>query len=158
MTKESLKIGVIADTHGYLDPQVYQIFHDVEHIIHAGDIGTLDVLMSLQAIAPTTAVYGNVDGQEIRSRVQASEKMVLAGFQIEVTHIQRSSAHNHKGSTDREIRIYGHTHEPEMKRFGRLFIFNPGSASRPAEGKKPSVMILHLNTEKDPEAMVVFLD
>ena len=153
-----LKVGLISDTHGYLDPQVYEIFHGVHHIIHAGDIGTLDVLLSLQAIAPMTAVYGNVDSQEIRSRMQASEKIVLAGFQIEVTHIQRASYAYLKRNETRGIRIYGHSHEPAIKRLGRLFVLNPGSASRPLDGKKPSVMILRLDTDKEPEAEVVYLN
>ena len=57
-----MRLGIIADTHGLLRPEVFDVFGEVDHILHAGDIGSLDLLRELEAIAPVTAVYGNTDG------------------------------------------------------------------------------------------------
>ena len=56
-----MKIGVISDTHGFLDPKIFELFAGVEHILHAGDIGFASIILELQEIAPVTAVYGNTD-------------------------------------------------------------------------------------------------
>jgi uncharacterized protein len=57
-----MRVGLIADTHGLLRPEVADVFAGVEHIVHAGDVGSTDVLEGLARIAPVTAVRGNVDG------------------------------------------------------------------------------------------------
>ena len=57
-----MKIGLISDTHGYLDPKVLELFADASHILHAGDIGGDSIILELKAIAPVTAVLGNTDG------------------------------------------------------------------------------------------------
>jgi len=61
-----MRLGVIADTHGLLRPEVFQAFAKVDHILHAGDVGPPDLLTELEALAPVTAVYGNTDGMELR--------------------------------------------------------------------------------------------
>src|SRR4029078_6333536 len=62
--RKTIRIGVIADTHGLFDPVVRQDFKDVDHIVHAGDIGDWSVIEQLEQIAPVTAVSGNVDAYE----------------------------------------------------------------------------------------------
>ncbi len=62
-----MRLGVISDTHGLLRVEVLEVFEGVDHILHGGDVGKWDVMVELQALAPVTAVYGNVDGFEIRS-------------------------------------------------------------------------------------------
>ena len=59
------RIGVISDTHGYLDPAVVKLFGGVSHIIHAGDVGDAAILATLEAIAPVTAVSGNVESDDL---------------------------------------------------------------------------------------------
>ena len=59
------RIGVISDTHGYLDPAVVKLFGGVTHIIHAGDVGDAAILATLEAIAPVTAVSGNVESDDL---------------------------------------------------------------------------------------------
>ncbi|HAV64105.1 MAG TPA: YfcE family phosphodiesterase, partial [Verrucomicrobiales bacterium] len=56
-----MRIGVISDTHGYLDPKIPALFQGVEHILHAGDIGYASIILELEQIAPVTAVLGNTD-------------------------------------------------------------------------------------------------
>jgi uncharacterized protein len=64
-----VRLGVISDTHGMLRPEVFEVFREVDHILHGGDIGDWDLIVELQALAPVTAVYGNTDSFDIRSRV-----------------------------------------------------------------------------------------
>ena len=64
-----MRLGVIADTHGLLRPEVFHAFAEVDHILHAGDLGPLDLLTELEAMAPVTAVYGNTDGEEVRRQL-----------------------------------------------------------------------------------------
>ena len=59
------RIGILSDTHGYLDENIFYYFKDVDLIFHAGDIGTQDVTDKLKAFKPLYAVYGNIDGQEL---------------------------------------------------------------------------------------------
>ena len=66
-----MRLGVIADTHGLLRPEVFEVFAGVDHILHAGDIGPLDILTELEAIAPVTAVFGNTDGFDVRAKLHA---------------------------------------------------------------------------------------
>ncbi len=61
-----MKIGIISDTHGYLDPQVFQYFETCDEIWHAGDIGDLCVVEDLTAFKPLRDVHGNIDDQSIR--------------------------------------------------------------------------------------------
>ena len=64
-----MRLGIISDTHGLLRPEVFRIFSQVDHILHAGDIGPPELLDELEAIAPVLAVSGNTDGFAIRARV-----------------------------------------------------------------------------------------
>ncbi len=60
------KIGLLSDTHSYLDDKVFQYFAECDEVWHAGDFGSLEVLQKLQAFKPLRGVYGNIDGQDIR--------------------------------------------------------------------------------------------
>jgi len=62
-----LKVGLISDTHGWLDPAVFNYFKEVDEIWHAGDFGTLELSDQLAAFKPLRGVYGNIDGKELRA-------------------------------------------------------------------------------------------
>src|ERR1051325_298056 len=79
-----MKIGVISDTHNYLDPKALQLLNGVEHILHGGDIGEPWVIRKLESIAPVTAVSGNCDSNPIYKETQVVE---LAGRKFVVHHI-----------------------------------------------------------------------
>src|SRR6266496_2061356 len=68
-----MKIGVISDTHNFFDPQIPKLFKDVEHIIHAGDVGTTAIISELEKIAPVTAVTGNTDSMLPLKEVEVFE-------------------------------------------------------------------------------------
>jgi len=81
-----MRLGIISDTHGMLRPQVFEIFREVDHILHGGDVGRSDLLVELRALAPVTAVYGNSDGIDLRSQLPQVAAIELDGFPIVVTH------------------------------------------------------------------------
>src|SRR5437868_6549085 len=84
--RKAIRIGVIADTHGLFDPVVRQDFKDVDHIVHAGDIGDRSVIEQLEQIAPVIAVSGNVDSYE-QSGIPFEVVIELAGRRIAIRHI-----------------------------------------------------------------------
>jgi putative phosphoesterase len=129
----TLRIGVIADTHGLFDPAVLRHFKGVDHILHAGDIGKQSVIEQLETIAPVTAVSGNVDGFE-QSGFPPEIMIRLAGFRIAIRHIVFEGGNltnDGRALLDREqpdICIFGHTHQPKSEWYGKTLLFNPGSA------------------------------
>ncbi len=129
-----MKIGIISDTHGLLRPQVFDVFQGVEHILHAGDIGNLDIISELEAIAPVTAVWGNADGLEVRGRVPEVAEVELGGVRVAVIHgMQVGSptpekiAALHPGAG---LVVFGHSHRPLIRQVGDTLAVNPGSAGR----------------------------
>jgi len=67
-----MKLGVISDTHGYINPKVFPIFEGVGQILHAGDIGSEDIITTLETIAPVQAIHGNIDAFPLNTRYRLS--------------------------------------------------------------------------------------
>src|SRR5256885_16365582 len=115
----AVRLGVISDTHGMLRPQVFEIFKEVDHILHGGDVGRSDLLVELRALAPVTAVYGNSDGLDVRSQLPQVAEVELDGFPIVVTHGDQFGSPNpaklHEAFPDAEIIIFGHSHRPLLE-------------------------------------------
>lgn len=129
-----MKVGIISDTHGLLRPEVFEHFEGVDHILHAGDLGPIDLLAELEAIAPVTVVYGNTDGWDVRGRVPEIARTKLEGVEVVVLH-----GHQFGSPTPRAVAaahpeaglvVFGHTHEPLIARVGETLVVNPGSAGR----------------------------
>jgi uncharacterized protein len=127
-----VKVGIISDTHGLLRPQVFEHFKDVDHILHAGDLGPLDLLRELETIAPVTIVWGNTDGPEVRTRVPETAQVTLGGVDVVVLH-----GHQYGSPTPRLIAaanagagmvVFGHSHQPVVEWVGGMLLINPGSA------------------------------
>jgi putative phosphoesterase len=127
-----MKIGIISDTHGLLRPQVFEVFAGVEHILHAGDVGDPDILVELAALAPVTAVWGNVDGMELRARVPEVARLELGGVRIAIVHgMQFGSPTPQKVAAahpDAGLVVFGHSHRPLIQPVGPTLAVNPGSA------------------------------
>ena len=81
------RIGLLSDTHGFVDPKIYKHFKDVDEIWHAGDVGTLDVIDELRAFKPLRGVYGNIDGAEIRTEFKEVESFTCEGLKVMMIHI-----------------------------------------------------------------------
>ena len=143
-----MQIGLISDTHGKLRPEVFDIFRGVELILHAGDIGSLDIITELEAIAPVHAVHGNTDDFDVRAKYGESVALDLLGLRVAMTHGHLLGSptpallRNEFPQTD--IVVYGHTHIPKVDRNIAPILVNPGAAG-PARFKlKPSVALLQL--------------
>ncbi len=155
-----VRLGIISDTHGLLRPEVFEVFQQVHHILHAGDVGEPEILVELAAIAPVTAVYGNVDGPELRARLPQVAEVELDGFAIVVTHGDQfghpTPATLHAAFPRAEIIIYGHTHKPLLELVDRtVTVMNPGGAGHPRFQLKPGVGIMELEAGIPPRARLV---
>ncbi len=132
-SSRTICIGVIADTHGLFDSAILRHFHDVDHIIHAGDIGKRSVITQLETIAPVTAVSGNVDGYH-KSGFSPETMIELSGIRIAVRHILYEGGKLTKegraflNRVQPDICVFGHTHRPTKEWLGDILLFNPGSA------------------------------
>jgi len=131
--KETLpiEIGIISDTHGLLRPELLEALDGVEHILHAGDVGPVDILLELETIAPVHAVSGNTDGFDIRLRVPEVQHLELGSMSVAVMHGHQVG--NPEPSSlaqrlpDADLVVFGHTHKPLMERTGGRWFVNPGS-------------------------------
>jgi len=158
-----MRLGIIADTHGLLRPEVVALFRGVDHILHGGDVGSPDVLAGLRALAPVTAVYGNVDGLALRQELPQVAAIRLDGFDIVVTHgdqLGRPTPETLVAAFPRaEILVFGHTHRPLLTLVDRtITVMNPGGAGAPRFGLVPSVGIMELEAGIPPRARLVPLE
>ena len=157
-----LRLGIIADTHGQLRPEVFDVFRDVDHILHGGDVGKPEILTDLEALAPVTAVYGNTDGVDLRQTLPRVATLQLDGFDIVVTHGDQlgspTPALLHQAFPAAEIIVYGHTHQPLLELVDRtVTVMNPGGAGPRRFGLAPSVGIMELEPGIPPRARIVTL-
>jgi len=155
-----MRLGVIADTHGLLRPEVFHAFAEVDHIVHAGDVGPRDLLMELEALAPVTAVYGNTDGPEIRRVLPQVAQLELDGFDIVVTHGDQLGSPTpeelNRAFPDAEIIVFGHTHRPLLTIVDEVVtVMNPGGAGHRRFGLPPSVGILELEPGIPPRGRLL---
>jgi len=142
-----MKIGVISDTHGFLDPRVLELFQGVAHILHAGDIGSAAIIVALEAIAPVTAVLGNNDaGLDFKE----TESIRLAERRFLVHHIVDVTAPDEIIRRRLELEqadavVFGHTHKPFAETVAGTLYINPGYAGKPRFRLHRSVAFLHCN-------------
>lgn len=130
------KILLLSDTHGYMDDRILHYASEVDEIWHAGDIGNTEVSEALQKIKPFRAVYGNIDGTEIRAEFPLNQVFELEGVKVLMTHIGgypgRYNERVKKLIQEEKPRLYicGHSHilkvMPDKTR--NLIHMNPGAA------------------------------
>jgi putative phosphoesterase len=140
-----VKIGVISDTHDFLDPQILKKFSGVGHILHAGDIGTNWITFQLEQIAPVTAVRGNTD---LGLTFRETETVELAGKKFLIHHIVSAQSPADKlkfliARTRPDVVVFGHTHKKFCETIDGVLYFNPGYSGKPKFGTERSVAILH---------------
>jgi putative phosphoesterase len=120
-------IGVIADTHGLVRPEVVELFRGVSLIIHAGDIGTPDALSALREIAPVRAVRGNVDKWAWAEALPETEVVECNGSFIYLLHDLKTLDLD-PSAAGIQVVISGHSHRPDESRKNGVLYLNPGSA------------------------------
>lgn len=122
-----MKIGIISDTHGLLRPEVAKAFRGVNHIIHAGDIGDPQVIAGLAAIAPVTAIRGNIDAGDWASAYPAETSVTLAGRTFFILHNRKLLGAGPQTEGFDAV-ISGHSHQPGSETVDQVLYLNPGSA------------------------------
>ncbi len=135
--------------------RVFEIFEKVDYIVHAGDLVDLSVIDRLEQLAPVLAVYGNMDGPEIRGKLPKMNSVKIFDWKIGVMHdpgtlfgmgkmreIVKQNGFN--------VLVYGHTHYPNIKWEGEILYINPGSPTNPLPPfvTKPTVALLKVTKEK----------
>lgn len=131
-----LRIGLLSDTHGYLDSRILAFFAEVDEVWHAGDIGSVEVAEALERFRPLRAVYGNIDGADLRRRYPVGLRWNCEGILIRMIHIGGYPG-RYEASLKREFEtslpgllICGHSHILRVmhdSRFGFMYM-NPGAA------------------------------
>jgi putative phosphoesterase len=119
-------IGAISDTHGLLRAQALAALAGCDPIIHAGDVGSPDVLARLGALAPVHAVRGNVDHGAWSANLPVTQRIEIDGFRIYVLHILAEL--DPQAADNVDAVIYGHSHQPKIETKNGTLFFNPGSA------------------------------
>jgi uncharacterized protein len=147
-----VRIGVISDSHGYLDPAVAGIFSGVALIVHAGDIGDPAVLVALQQVAPVTAVSGNLEPAELLASLPREAAGEVAGVRFVVAHKRKRLFKRLAGGKVPAgledvpaLVVYGHDHVPSASWIEGTLFLNPGTASAPdSEDDDPTVAVVEL--------------
>lgn len=158
---DGFKIGLISDTHGLLRNEIYAAFEGIDEIIHAGDVGDAAILTELEVIAPVSAVYGNIDGWDVRESSRQVLELERAGHQIAVIHGHQLGAPKVEDLAEMfpeaRVIVYGHTHQPLVREFGDKLVVNPGSAGHRRFGKPISAAHLILPAKGRPRAVLIEL-
>ena len=151
---------MISDTHGLLRAEVFEVFSGVDRILHAGDVGSGEILTELEALAPVTAVWGNTDGFELRARLPEVVETRIEGFDFLIIHGHQLGVPTPDGLNraypDAEVIIFGHTHKPLLTLVDQVVtVMNPGGAGPFRFGLPASVGILELEPGIPPRARLV---
>jgi putative phosphoesterase len=143
-----VRIGVIADTHGQLHPDVPKVFAGVDHIIHAGDVDGAHVLEQLRAVADTTAVVGNLDPAALRTELPVEATGEVRGVRFLVGHVQRELLARHPDPAQEgfDLVVTGHTHRAYADWHDGVLYLNPGSATAPSMGEQASVAVVEVDS------------
>ncbi len=162
-----MTLGIVSDTHGYFHPALAEVFADVDLILHAGDLGDLSVLDALEAVAPTKAVWGNVDGWEIRQRVPENQRLTLDGLDVRVKHIAGRPGRWQEGmgrvlaKDTPDLFICGHSHILRVERVADLddmLFINPGAAGKQGLHQEKTCLRLRIEDGAAKDAEVIHLD
>lgn len=158
------KIGLLSDTHGFLDKRIFDFFKDVDEVWHAGDVGNVALLDEIKKTKPLRAVFGNIDGSDVRSEYPEDNRFMLEGFDIWITHIggypgnYASRVRNILKVKAPDIFVCGHSHILRVMRdaqFGNMLCLNPGAAGVHGFHKVKTILRFSLHQKKvvDMEAI-----
>jgi hypothetical protein len=122
-----MRLGVISDTHGQLRPEVTALLDGCDAIFHAGDVGDPAILTTLAAIAPVTAVRGNVDVAGTLARLPDEVSGEIHGVRYRMTHRREDLDTDRVHGEERALLVFGHSHRPEIGWRGSCLWLNPGA-------------------------------
>lgn len=119
-------VGLISDTHGLVRPEALRALAGASHLVHAGDVGSPEVLAALAALAPLTVVRGNNDRGAFGASLPEVARLEVAGRRLFVVH-ELAHVPRHE-PLDADVLVVGHSHMPVIEHRGSLLLVNPGSA------------------------------
>jgi uncharacterized protein len=122
-----MRVGVVSDTHGLLRPELLAGLAGVDHILHAGDVGSPEILEALASIAPLTAIRGNIDRNGPCAQLPATEAIELAGSLLYMVHDINDLDLNPSAAGMSAV-LFGHSHKSATYRKDGVLYLNPGSA------------------------------
>ncbi|MEM9671408.1 MAG: metallophosphoesterase family protein [Bacteroidota bacterium] len=149
-----MKIGLLSDTHNYLDPQIFDYFADCDELWHAGDIGSVGLLTELQTFKPTQAVFGNIDSEEVRKLLPMDCWIEREGVCIWMTHIggypPKYNPRVRKNLSERSADLFvcGHSHILKVikdEQRNNMLCLNPGAAGRQGFHQMRTILRFQLN-------------
>jgi uncharacterized protein len=161
-----MKIGLMSDTHGYLDERLFTHFETCDEIWHAGDIGDIALIDRLAAFKPVRAVYGNIDGQDIRLSYPKDHKFVCEGLQVWMTHIGGYPPRYNSAVLAvikkelPDIFICGHSHILKVmpdRMHHNLLHLNPGAAGKHGFHHMRTVLRFDIHNKKVSNMQVIEL-
>ncbi|MDF7820442.1 metallophosphoesterase family protein [Runella sp. MFBS21] len=159
-------IGLLSDTHYYLDEAIFDYFKNCDEIWHAGDVGNVEILEKLAKFKPLRAVYGNIDAKEVRWQAPEHQRFELEGFRIWMTHIggappkYNPQVRPELKSQTPDIFVCGHSHILRVMRDPQLhnmLYLNPGAAGREGFHKIRTVLRFSLDQRKISNLEVIEL-
>ena len=160
-----IRIGLISDTHGFLDDRVFKHFENCDEIWHAGDFGTIELADALAAFKPLRGVYGNIDGKELRQTFAENLRFTCEGVDVWMTHIggypDRYSMEVRKEiyANPPGLFIAGHSHILKVifdKKINCLHL-NPGAAGKQGWHKTRTLMRFAISEGKVKDMEVIEL-
>ncbi len=120
-------LGLISDTHSRIRPSALEALRGSDLILHAGDIGSADVITALNKIAPVHAIHGNIDREPLTTKYPGTEVVKSAGLSIYMLHNLQALDLDPRAAGFAAV-VYGHSHKPEYYFKNGVLYFNPGSA------------------------------
>lgn len=143
-----MEIGVIGDTHGLLRPEALEALEEVDRILHTGDVGDPGILAELEALAPVQAVWGNVDGWDVREHAAEVVETEADGVRIAMIHGHQLRDHDRLAERypDARVVLHGHTHLPKARWISSTLVLNPGSAGPRRAGKPVTLAFLRIRS------------
>jgi putative phosphoesterase len=148
------RIGLLSDTHSYLDERIFNHFANCDEVWHAGDIGSVEIIDKLEAFKPTRFVFGNIDNNEVRARTTEHQHFDLEGFRVWMTHIGGAPPRYNPlvlptlKSSLPDIFICGHSHILRVIRDAKLnnmLYINPGAAGKEGFHKIRTVLRFNMH-------------
>lgn len=152
-----MKIGLLSDTHGYLDPRIMNHFKDCDEVWHAGDIGDLSLVEELERFKPLRGVYGNIDDRSIQSRFPKNCRFRCEGIDVWITHIGGTPPRYNPeikkllNEQSPDLFICGHSHILRIQRdanFNNMLYVNPGAAGNHGFHKTKTIVRFEINGKK----------
>ena len=151
-------VGILSDNHGDWPPHIAESLAGVDAIIHAGDIGPYKLVLDMEAIAPTTAVLGNTDGD---MPINETAVVTLDGKKFFVQHIVdphrlQASLRERLKRIEPDVVVFGHTHMPFCETLVDILFLNPGSVTQPRGDYRPSMVRLTIDHGKITPKLIEF--